>query len=133
MSQNKNKNMFLSFRNAPRDITSVAEEISLNVRRGLAKLGCESGNEDISEPTDQLKDFTIENMTSIDICNDPRAHYRSHERKIRDIVYMKKCWKAICCNSNLFKDKVIRMESNWKEDAFVMIIVVFVDCSRCWL
>lgn len=111
MSQNRNKNTFLSFRNAPRDITSVAEEISLNVRRGLAKLGCESGNEDISELSDQLTDFTIENMTSIDICNDTRAHHGSHERKIRDIVYMKKCWKAICCNSNLFKDKVIQIKT----------------------
>lgn len=121
MSSDKKKNMFMSFRDMPRDMTSVAEEVSLNVRRGLAKLERENGNgnENTANLPDQPNDFTIEDMTSIDICNDSRAHYRSHEWKIRDIIYMKKCWKAICCNANLFKDKVnFKRKMNCLRDYF---------------
>lgn len=103
--------MLISFRDVPLDITNIAEEISLNVRRGLGKLKCENDSESTANITDKLNDFTIENMTSIDICNDMRAYYRSHEWKARDIVYTKKCWKAICCNDNLFKDKVVQTKS----------------------
>lgn len=96
----------MSFRGEPSDIQT---ELRLNVRRGLANLG-NNNNEDkedgIASIRRQLNDLTIENMTSIDIGDDFRAYYRTHERPTRDIILAKKWWKAICCNANLFKDKV---------------------------
>lgn len=96
----------MSFRDVPRDIQTICDEIALNVRRGLAKLDGDDANLNISNITRQLSDVTIENMTSMDISKDPRSHYRMHEGKLRDIIFVKKYWQAICGNANLFKDKV---------------------------
>lgn len=108
MLAKQRRNMFISFRNEPRDMQSVREEIALNVRRGLAKLNSNSDteNDDTETISMQLNDLKVEEMTSKDIYKDLRAHYRSHEWQIRDVIFMKKCWTAICCNSHLFKDKV---------------------------
>lgn len=107
MIARKKNNMFMSFRNEPRDLQSVSDEIRLNVRRGLARLKCGQNNDKSTvEMTRQLSDMTIENQTSIEICKDLRSHYRTHEWRLRDVIYTRKCWKAICCNAHLFKDKV---------------------------
>lgn len=109
MLSKKKKDMHLSYRNEPRDIFSLQNEVHVNVRRELAKLKCNNGNvdtESMEQRTQELSDVSIENMTSIDIFNDSRTHFRSHEGQIRDIIYIKKCWKAICCNRHLFKNKV---------------------------
>lgn len=109
MLSKKKKDMHLSFRNDPRDIFNLQNEVRVNVRRELAKLKCNDGKVDtdsIEKLTMELNDVSIESMTSIDFSNDTRAHFRSHEGQIRDIIYTKKCWKAICCNRHLFKNKV---------------------------
>lgn len=105
----KRKNMFMSFRgyNDPEDIEKVSENIDLNVHRGLARLKCEKQREEsTTKITGQLSDVAIEEMTSIDISKDVRSHYRTHEWRMRDVIYTKKVWKAICGNAHLFKDKV---------------------------
>lgn len=99
----------MSCRYNPRDLQSVFEEIQLNVRRGLKSLRCNSDNKESDnsdEIAGQLNDLAIEDLTSVDFSHDIRLDYRTHEFRIRDIIYMKKLWKAICCNSHLFKDKV---------------------------
>lgn len=101
------KNMFMSFRDDPRDIQTISDEIELNVRRGLDRLKRDTQREDSTmNITRQLSDLAIEEMTSIDFCKDIRSHYRTHEYRLRDVIYTKKCWDAICGNSHLFKDKV---------------------------
>lgn len=107
MLAREKKNMFISFRNEPRDLQSIGEEIKLNVRRGLAKLNDNNDTKNDAEHIPLLlNEMKIEDLTSIDIYKDQRAHFRAHEWRMRDVVYTKKCWKAICCNSHLFKDKV---------------------------
>lgn len=111
MLAKRKKNMFMSFRGEPRDIQT---ELHLNVRRGLANLANNNKDEEdgIASIPRQLNDLTIEDMTSIDISNDLRAYFRTHERSMRDIILAKKWWKAICCNANLFKGKVFQMKPN---------------------
>lgn len=108
MLARQRRNMFISFRNEPRDLQSIREEIALNVRRGLAQLNSnnDTDNADTETISMQLNELKIEEMTSKDFYKDLRAHYRSHEWRIRDVIYTKKCWQAICCNAHLFKDKV---------------------------
>lgn len=108
MLANKKKNMFISFRyEYPRNLE---KEIKLSVRRGLAAAVADNKNNDKniddSAISDQLDSLSIEEMTSNDICKDNRAHYLAHDGILKDFIYTKKCWKAICCNSHLFKDKV---------------------------
>lgn len=107
MLAKQKKNMFISFRNDPRDMESIRQEIRLNMRRGLARLQCNSKTKNSNEPISaSFSELAIEDLTSKDIYKDMRSHYRAHEWKMRDIIYMKKWWKAICGNSHLFKDKV---------------------------
>lgn len=109
MLAKRKKNMFMSFRgfSDPDDIQCVSEGIKLNVRRGLARLKSDKESEASPEPiASQLSDLAIDDLTSIDIAKDFRSHYRAHERRLRDTIYTKKVWKAICGNAHLFKDKV---------------------------
>lgn len=101
--------MFASFRyDHPRNLKN---EMRLSVRRGLAAVAADrkKGDENLDESaiSEELSDLSIDEMTSNDICKDNRAHYLAHDGILKDFVYTKKCWKAICCNSHLFKDKVI--------------------------
>lgn len=99
--------MLLSFRGIPRDFKIIKEEIILDVHRGLDRLKNDEQNEDsTTKIARQLSDLAIEEMTSIDFSKDIRSNYRTHEDRLRDIVYTKKLWKAICGNAHLFKDKV---------------------------
>lgn len=101
--------MFLSFRDFyPRNLEN---EIRINVRRGLAALNRDTGNtgngkSDDTVISEQLYNISIDEMTSIDISKDNRAHYLAHDGILKDFIYTEKCWEAICCNSHLFKDKV---------------------------
>lgn len=109
MLAKREKNMFMSFRgySDPDDIQCVSEAIKLNVRRGLMRL--KSDKQKKASTTliaSQLSDLAIDDLTSIDIAKDFRSHYRTHELRMRDIIYTKKVWKAICGNAHLFKDKV---------------------------
>lgn len=88
-----------------KDIHSVSEEIRLNVRRGLKQLECNRDTKP-TEITKQLHDLAVEDMTSADLSVDIRSDYRTFEWRLRDIIYTKKLFKAICCNEHLFKDKV---------------------------
>lgn len=105
MLAKEKKNMFMSFRDQRR---SVFDEIKVNVRCGLARLKSDNDipEENTAKISRQLNDMAIEDKTSIDFYKDLRSHYQTHEWRLRNVVYMKKCWKAICCNSFLFKDKV---------------------------
>lgn len=104
-----NESMFLSFRGIPRDFKIIKKEIILDVHRGLARLKNDEQNEDsTTKIARQLSDLAIEEMTSIDFSKDIRSNYRTHEDQMRDIVYIKKMWKAICGNAHLFKDKVLQ-------------------------
>ncbi|XP_031637454.1 protein arginine N-methyltransferase 1-like [Contarinia nasturtii] len=106
MSMTNKKSMFISFRDDPKDKQSIFEEIRLNVRRGLNHL--KSTNiPSTQEITKEMNDLAIEEMTSNDLCNDLRAYYRTHECRLRDVVYTKKLFSAICCNAHIFKDKIV--------------------------
>lgn len=110
MLARKKNSMFVSFRKRPPNLES---ELRLNVRRGLTTVAAANDDNEtdtknidgtpISGPMDSI---AIDEMTSEQICNDKRAHFLPHERILKDIVYTKKWWKAICCNGHLFKDKV---------------------------
>lgn len=109
MLAKRKKNMFMSSRGCsdPGDSQCVSDEIKLNVRRGLARLKSDKpGEAGTAQIASQLSDLAIDDLTSIDIAKDFRSHYRTHERRMRDIIYTKKLWKAICGNAHLFKDKV---------------------------
>lgn len=102
------KNMFVSFRNyydydEPRNLKY---EMGISVRRGLASVAADNKNDDETVISEQLDNISIDEMTSIDICNDNRAHYLAHTGILKDLIYTKTCWQAICWNSHLFKDKV---------------------------
>lgn len=103
----RKRNMFISFRYAPRRSQDSANQIKTNVRERLRKLSDDKENENVAAIRSRLNDMSIENMTSLEISDDIRSHYRTHEPQMRNIIFTKKCWKAICCNANLFKDKVI--------------------------
>ena len=107
MLSKKKNNMFISFR---RDHPRILEnEIKLSIRRGLAAIAVDSENAiniDETMITEQLDSISIDEMTSIDINKDNRAHYLAHDGILKDFVYTQKCWKAICLNRHLFKDKV---------------------------
>lgn len=113
MLARKKHSMLLSFRNYPRDFEN---ELRLNVRRGLEAIAAtavadnesDTRNIDGAAISKQLENLSIDEMTSSDISKDYRAHFREHNYNLKDIVYTKKWWKAICCNRHLFKDKV-----NW--------------------
>lgn len=115
MIARKKKNMFMSFRGEPRDLQTATNEIRLNVRRGLAHLKCDKQNDDESavEMTRELNNLSIDNLTSIDISKDQRSDYRTFELQMRDAIYTRKCWKAICCNAHLFKDKVRQTKNHY--------------------
>lgn len=115
MLAKKKHNMFISFRyEHPRN---MEDQIRLDVRRGLVALKCntntiatgsdeDSGNIDELMVSQHRDNVSIDEMTSNDICKDNRAHYLAHDGILKDFIHTKKCWKAICCNRHLFKDKV---------------------------
>lgn len=111
MLAKKRKNMFVSFRSHYDydDPQNLKHEIKLSVRRGLAAVVADNKNHENDDETmisEQLDNMSIDDMTSIDISNDNRAHYLAHTGILKDYIYTKKCWKAICLNGHLFKDKV---------------------------
>lgn len=98
-----------SFRNCS---WNLENELKLSVRRGLASVAAADNESDTKNIDDaailgQLENLSIDEMTSDDISKDYRAHFREHIYTLKDIVYTTKWWNAICCNSHLFKDKVI--------------------------
>lgn len=123
------RNMFISFRYD--HSRNLRDEIKLSVRRGLAALqrntdtvatavvaaaaNKDATNIDETMISQQPDNISIDEMTSSDICKDNRAHYLAHVGILKDFIYIRKCWKAICCNSHLFKDKVriLAMKSIW--------------------
>lgn len=112
LPKNKNHSMLLSYRNFSRNLEN---ELKLSVRRGLAAVTAaadvdnnESDTKKIDETliSEQMENISIDEMTSSDISKDYRAHFREHKHLLKDTIYTKKWWKAICCNRHLFKDKV---------------------------
>lgn len=94
---------------------NLENELKLSVRRGLASIAAAADNESDTKRIDdaailgQMENLSIDEMTSDDISKDYRAHFREHTYILKDIIYTKKWWKAICWNGHLFKDKVIRI------------------------
>lgn len=110
----RRRNKSISFRGYYNydDPVNVKHELRSSIRRGLLAVaddvgGTENGkNDDETIISEQLDAITVDDMTSIDIHNDHRAHFGTHTGILKDVFYTRCCWKAICRNSQLFKDKV---------------------------
>lgn len=91
------------YRHTDITIQSLRRNIRLNVVRSLNQF---TTADPIVRLNQRIGELTVDEMTSKDYANDLRAHYRAHENKLRDTVYIDTFRTVILGNSHLFKDKV---------------------------